>query len=178
MRSQADLWEIDDTAKPYVEYLAGRAVPKVSPQRRHALVQTSLAVIFRRVGAGRGSTGTEWRVYLDAGRRTSLVPDVSFFSKERLQSLSAELRERTPFAPDVAVEVRSPDDRDEDVRWKVRAYLEHGALLVLDVFPQQRTIVAYDRNGSRTYARDDRFEHPAVPWLDFATREVFAALDD
>lgn len=27
--------EIDDLVKPYIEYLAGRSVPKVSPKRRH-----------------------------------------------------------------------------------------------------------------------------------------------
>ena len=45
---------IDDSEKPYIEYLAGRAVPKVSPQRRHAIVQERLWAILSALARGRG----------------------------------------------------------------------------------------------------------------------------
>jgi len=50
--------------------------------------------------------------------------------------------ERPPFAPDLAVEIRSPDDRDRNVARKVEIYLAYGSRLVLDVHPKRKTIVA------------------------------------
>lgn len=100
--------EIDDSEKPYIEYLAGRAVPKVSPKRRHGMVQGALFAILREQARGRGDVATEWRCYLPAEpRRTSLVPDVAFISNESLAPLTEQEREMPQFAPDIAIEVRS-----------------------------------------------------------------------
>ncbi|HZZ00205.1 MAG TPA: Uma2 family endonuclease [Candidatus Baltobacteraceae bacterium] len=166
---------ISDDEKPYVEWLEGRPVPKVSPKHRHSVAQFAICAIVRRLGKGRGTWGTEWRFELDdrKRKRTSLVPDVAFVSYERWRPLGDENRQQPPFAPDIAVEVRSPSDRMKNLLWKVAAYLERGALLVLDVLPEERRIVAYDRNGIAEFATGDLFEHAAVPWLRFAVAEVF-----
>ncbi|HEY1976525.1 MAG TPA: Uma2 family endonuclease [Candidatus Baltobacteraceae bacterium] len=170
---------ISDDKKPYVEWLAGRPVPKVSPKHRHAVVQWALCGIVRRLGKGRGTWGTEWRFALDErkGKRTSLVPDIAFVSYERWRPLAQEQQQEPPFAPDVAIEVRSPSDRMKNVLWKVQAYLDGGALLVLDVLPEERRIVAYDRNGATEFSSTDFFEHAAVPWLRFDVAEAFADLE-
>ena len=86
--------EIDDSEKPYIEYLAGRAVPKVSPKRRHGIVQGAMFATLRARARGRGDVAAEWRCYLRSEhRRTSLVPDVAFISNERLAQLSEADRE-------------------------------------------------------------------------------------
>jgi Uma2 family endonuclease len=170
---------ISDDEKPYVEWLAGRPVPKVSPKHRHSAVQGALCAIVRHLGKGRGTWGTEWRFDLDEqkGKRTSLVPDVAFVSYERWRPLDNEKRQQPPFAPDLAVEVRSPSDRMKNVLWKVQAYLDGGALLVLDVLPEERRLIAYDRGGPTEFASGDLFEHPAMPWLRFNVPEAFADLE-
>jgi len=170
--------EIDDSEKPYIEYLGGRAVPKVSPQRRHAIVQGRFWAILSELARGRGDVGTEWRCYLPLEpRRSSLVPDVAFISKERLAPLSDREREMPQFAPDIAVEVRSDDDRRKNLEWKIAAYLRYGATLVLDVLPLKRIIYAHTADGVREYHESDRFTCDALPWLAFDVREVFADLD-
>lgn len=93
--------EIDDSEKPYIEYLAGRAVPKVSPKRRHGIVQGRLWAIVRECAGSRGDVATEWRCYLGAEpHRSSLVPDVAFVLNERFAGLTEDEREMPQFAPD------------------------------------------------------------------------------
>ena len=167
--------------EPEIEYLAGRAVAKMSPKHRHAVIQGSLWAVLRRLGRGYGTVGTEWRFRLSEGTQTAgkthLVPDVAFVSYERWRPLSDPERQEPPFAPDVAIEVRSPGDRNADVMWKIRAYLDAGASLVLDVFPEQRRIVAYAAAGALEYDEGDCFECSSVPWLRFDVREAFADLE-
>jgi len=115
---------------------------------------------------GRGCVATEWRFALnaDGDPRTSLIPDVAFVSNERLALLGAEAREEPPFAPDIAVEVRSPDDRIADVEWKMNAYLAYGG------------VRAYSHAGLAVFARGERFACAEVPWFTFHVAEVFANL--
>lgn len=72
---------------------------------------------------------------------TVRAPDVGFVRKERL----AEAPERGffPGAPDVAVEVLSPDDRASEVLAKVRDWLSGGAAQVWVVDPEKRTLSVY-----------------------------------
>jgi Uma2 family endonuclease len=166
--------------KPYTEILAGRLVRKVSPQRRHALLQLRLATLVARLAGERGDVGTEWRFYMNAPHvpRTSLVPDIAFVARERLDALTPEKREQPPLSPDVAIEIRSPDDRITNVEWKMRAYLDLGGTLALDVLPESEEIRAFTSNGMKIFGHGDRFACEAVPWLEFDVAEVFAGLRD
>ena len=165
---------------PEIEYLDGEAHPKVSPRTTHALVQFAMARLVYAAAGKRGLVGTEWDARPGGvdGTETTFVPDVSYVSRERLAALDAADREEPPFSPDVAVEVWSPSNDRRYLERKIAKYLATGALLVLDVDPYARTIVAHDARGSRHYAQDEAFEHPAVPWLRFDIRAAFADLDD
>ncbi len=170
---------IDYRTEPeYWEYLDGEVYPKVSPRQRHAVVQGTLYAIIRTQGAGRGQCGTEWDVGLPGRAEIAkFIPDVSFFSFERLRAMSEEDREFPPCAPDVAVEVISPGDKRAYLERKIALYLSHGSIIVLDVDPLERTIRVYDRDGAALLREGDRFEHAAVPWLRFDVREAFGDLD-
>jgi Uma2 family endonuclease len=74
-------------------------------------------------------------------------PDVSFVRYGRLPE--EELPDgHCPIAPDVAVEVTSPNDTYYDVIEKVETYLSAGVSLVWVVNPNTRTVFVYrkDRN--------------------------------
>jgi Uma2 family endonuclease len=99
----------------------------------------------RRLGHVFGSSaGFRWR-----GRKADRPdnvrsPDVSFVAAGRLPD------ERwpvgfAPLAPDLAVEVLSPNDRPEDVLEKVGEYLANGTRLVWVIDPEKRTAVVYRR---------------------------------
>jgi Uma2 family endonuclease len=152
----------------------------VSPKLTHGLVQGALLRILYRCAGKRGRVAAELDVHpgrVDASE-TKFVPDVAYVSMERLRALSAEDREEPPFSPDIAVEVWSPTNDRRYLDRKIARYLATGAVLVLDVNPYARTIVAHHESAMRTYEAGERFEHPAIPWLRFDVAEAFADLND
>jgi Uma2 family endonuclease len=164
-----------DAEKPYVELIDGLELPKASPVTRHGQLQWRLGAMLQAWAAERGIVGTEWRFWLvpTGDRRTSLVPDVAYVSNERLVPLNDEAYEIPPFAPDVAIEIRSPSDRAGNIRRKIELYLAYGSRLVLDVDPAKRTIVAHDATSTQLFADGDRFEHAATPGLTFEPGALF-----
>lgn len=164
---------------PEIEYLDGVAYPKMSPKYDHGLVQGALIEVLRRVGRGYGTVIPELRCRIGSvdGTHTEFLPDVSFISVEQKAALSQADLQEPPFAPHVAVEVRSPSDRRGYRDGKIARYLATGSALVLDVDPTERAIHAHTRNGMRTYAEGERFAHDAVGWLSFDVAYIFADLD-
>jgi Uma2 family endonuclease len=166
------------TEPEYWEYLDGEVHPKVSPRQRHAVVQTTLPSIIRVAAAGRGQVGTEWDIWLpDHENLTKFIPDVSFFSFERLREMGERDAEFPPCAPDIAAEVWSPGDNRAYLEKKISLYLSHGSLVVLDVDFLTRAIRVHDKNAIYVLREMERFAHPLVPWLAFDVREVFLDLD-
>ena len=166
--------------RPYAEYHAGRKVLKVSPNVWHSIVEAAMGEIFRRLAKGRGSVGCElhFDMTLQLGVKTILLPDVAFVRRERLFGLSETFLQVPNFAPDVAVEVRSPSDRPGIREWKRAQYLEAGSDLVLDVDPVSRSIRAFAPGmEERTFAAGETFQHAAAPWLVFEVAEAFSDLD-
>ncbi len=81
-------------------------------------------------------------------------PDVSFVSKSRMPE-GPTSKGYIHVAPDLAVEVVSPNDLDYDVDRKVVEYLDAGVALVWVVKPDARTVLIYRRDGSISGLRDD-----------------------
>ena len=69
---------------------------------------------------------------------TVRAPDTAFVRKERVVDLS--LKGYFPGAPDLVVEVISPNDVYAEVEEKVAEWLEAGTELVIVVNPRQRTV--------------------------------------
>ncbi|GAC1565666.1 MAG: Uma2 family endonuclease [Vulcanimicrobiaceae bacterium] len=164
-----------DAEKPYVELIDGIEVRKVSPGNRHGYLQTEFGILLKPWARSRGRVGTEIRFWLvsERDRPTSLVPDVAFISNARIDALDEASRQRMPFAPDLAVEIRSPFDRPRNVARKIALYLRFGSRLVLDIDPKDSTIVAHDARGARAYTRDQRFEHAELPGFAFEIEAFF-----
>jgi Uma2 family endonuclease len=165
--------------KPEIELLDGRAYPKVSPKARHSGVQGELWRVIQDMAGDCGFARTEWRFKIGRAddTNTTFVPDVGYVSFERLHEIPEKERDEPPFAPDIAVEVRSPSDNLAFLRRKIERYLQTGSVLVLVADPDKRTIAAHDPHGVRNYATGNRFEHSAVPWLTFDVAVIFAKLD-
>jgi Uma2 family endonuclease len=164
--------------KPETEWVRGRPLQKVSPQRKHSLLQGVLTTQLGRWAAGRGETGPEWRfrVAPPGEVRRPLVPDVAYVSNERLRPLSDEELEIPPLAPDVAVEILSPDDRRVDVDSKIDVYLRAGSSLVIVVDPQRRIVELHDRDKTLELDENDAIEHPALPGFRYLVTDLFAVL--
>ena len=174
------VFSIIDADKPATEYLDGRPYRKMSPKATHAFVQGAFVVLLRDQGAGIGKCLPELHCQLGEvdGTRTIFVPDVAFIVKQRWEALAHRKRQEPPFAPDIAVEIRSPGESGRLRGRKIARYLATGATIVFDVDPALREIHVCDRKETRTIDRNGRFEDPRFPWLVFSAATIFADLDD
>jgi Uma2 family endonuclease len=165
--------------KPETEWILGRAVRKVSPFRTHALLQATVVRALAAWAESHGDAGTEWRFRpAPAGEiRRPLVPDVSYVSDARLAGLEGRDLEAPPFSPDVAVEIRSPDDRARNLEHKIALYLATGSSLVIVVDPRDRSVRLHDARGVRVLSGSDVIAHPAMPGFSLALPALFAPLD-
>jgi len=104
---------------------------------------------------------------------TVRAPDVAFVRAERGPG---PIRGYFPGAPDLAVEVLSPDDRPGPVGSKVAEWLEAGSLAVWVVDPRERTVTVHEPSrGPRVLSESDRVHGgEALPGFDLAVREIYA----
>jgi len=142
---------------------------------RHNEVETDLAFALR---AAAGSSG---RVYTgDAGfrlmERRSISPDVAFVRRDRLPPPEQRIG-FLPVLPDLAVEVRSPTDADEDVATKVGRYLALGVTLVWVIDPQRRTAEVHRPSRQPRLLNADHDDildgEDVVPAFRLALRQLF-----
>ena len=90
------------------------------------------------------SAGTGFKIFTNPD--TVRAPDVAFVSHERIPDPMP--RGFAPFAPDLAVEVLSPDDRPGEVLEKVADWLKAGTRLVWVIDPERRSARAYREDGT------------------------------
>lgn len=163
---------------PELEWIRGRAVQKVRPTRPHALLQLELGTRLRDWARGHGEVGSEWRFRLQPpGKKIRpLVPDLAYLSYERMGDADDAALAVPLMAPNVAVEIRSPDDHQDDLDHKIDVYLACGCEAILVVDAEQRTIDAFDSKHAQRFAGDAVFTHPALPGFALALPELFAVL--
>ncbi|HEY7313110.1 MAG TPA: Uma2 family endonuclease [Gemmataceae bacterium] len=106
--------------------------------------------------------------------RTVRKPDVSFvrhgrFNDEQLPGGYARL------APDLVVEVVSPNDTYEEVDEKIEEYLRAGVRLVWVISPKNHTVRVYRVNGSSHSLREnDQLDgEDVVPGFRCPVRDLF-----
>jgi Uma2 family endonuclease len=101
---------------------------------------------------------------------TVRAPDIAFVCAARLPGSQRGYYEG---APDLAVEVLSPDDRPGYVRDKVAEWLESGAEEVWVVDPRKRTIAVHNPDRTLLTASDSLTSN-LLPGFELAVSEAFA----
>ena len=166
--------------KPETEWILGRAVQKVSPVYKHALLQ---GLLFNALHAwadkgGHGRVGTEWRFRVAPPGQIvrPFVPDVGYLSYATLPADAPEGDVAVPLgAPTVAVEVLSKDDRRANVEHKIATYLAAGSAAVIVVDPDRQTITVHDA-GARVLRAGDVLSHEALPGFSLDVTRLFARM--
>ena len=105
---------------------------------------------------------------------TVRAPDVAFVRNDRLHLMDE--RGFFPGAPDLAVEVLSPDDTAAEVMEKVQQWLDAGAAHVWIVNPKNRTMVIYRQGGSVSMHRENDTIAPddLLPGFRLKVADIFA----
>ena len=105
-----------------------------------------------------GDTG----FHIDFDPDTVRAPDVAFVSAERLDEPD-KIGYQT-FAPDLAVEVVSPNDTFREVEEKARMWLDHGAQEVWVVEPSLSVVFVYRPDQPRqNLGPEDELRTEVVP---------------
>lgn len=83
-----------------------------------------------------------------------------------------------PFAPDLAVEIVSPNDRAYEIYDKVRQYLEGGTRLVWVVWPRHRSLTVFTSDGTVGELREgDKLDGgDMIPGFGVQVAEIFSAV--
>ena len=141
----------------------GRVAAALNARLWHHVMERSLGEVWNEVG---------FRLASDPD--TVRAPDIAFVSAERLPQPDARGFYRG--APDVAIEVLSPDDRPADVHEKVRDYLAAGTRMVVVVDPQrQRVTVHQPHSPSAILTISDTLDlHPSVQDWSLTLEDLFA----
>ena len=106
---------------------------------------------------------------------TVRAPDVAFVNAERARA-AGRVTGYWPGAPDLVVEVISPNDLYTEVDEKVAEWIEHGARLVFVVNPRRRTVAVHAPGRPVCILTgDDVLDgEDVVPGWSLPVRELFA----
>jgi Uma2 family endonuclease len=146
------------------ELVRGELVVREPPGHQHGYIAMRIgAALFAFVDAHRlgrvyaAETGFALRRDPDTVR----APDAAFVSSARAPAASS--RGYFDGAPDLAVEVLSPDDRPGEILAKVGEWLDAGARLVWVIAPESGSARVYRADGTEAQLRDtDKLDGESV----------------
>lgn len=166
--------------KPGSEYINGEVVQKPMPNIAHTVIQHLLSLAFGLYLRTNpiGIVGPELRcIFGPPDDRWGRLPDFMFIAMARLAGARAD----GPFhgAPDLAVEILSPDDRMTDVIAKVQFYLTYGTRLVWLVNPTARNVMVWSSPDVMQIVREDRLLDGGdlLPGFSVAVRDILPPVD-
>lgn len=158
--------------KPYLEYVRGQVVQKMTPKRRHVSLAAKLLFQFalyeRRVG---GFSGPEPTIaFIDPADLRYLVPDAAYWAPDK--PIGGEIMS----PPTVAVEVRSEGQSLSSLREKCDYYRAHGVDAAWLVDPERRVIEVWDEGRAGVpLSPGDELASAALPGFTLDVATLFAA---
>jgi Uma2 family endonuclease len=150
-----EFWQLPETDLSR-ELVRGEVMEAMPPGGQHGAIAAIVAMLLRSwaKGTGGGYVGVEAGFTLARDPDTIRGPDVSYVRADRIppEGIPEGFWE---LAPDLAVEVVSPSETAENVREKVRDFLQAGTPLVWVIYPRTREVIVHTPDGiARTYGRD------------------------
>jgi Uma2 family endonuclease len=167
--------------KPY-ELVRGEVKERMPAELIHGLIAMRLGRRIDTVASERrrgitvaAETGFRLRT---AWGESVRAPDVAFIRTERLPSPLPQTF--ADLAPDLVVEIASPNDAYTELRDKVDEWLQAGVQVVWVVDPQRRTVEVFQANAPIRVLRegDTLTGDPVLPDFQLPLSELFAELDE
>jgi Uma2 family endonuclease len=137
-----DLWELSHQVGDHkrLELVKG-VLHEMAPTGDMHMVITAVVAYFlwqyvrpRKLGI---VCGAEGGFVLSHDPYTVRAADAAFIRKSRIPKFTGKYFQ---FAPDLAVEVMSPNDKADEIRKKVIEYLKAGTLIVWVIYPDAKTV--------------------------------------
>lgn len=141
--TNAEYWAfVHAPAQADTRYLLfeGELYEMPAPSPLHTLIMLALIDMFRRYLAAHPemdgwifSDNTD----LELAPGFVLQADVTYFTKARLPKIPRRIQ----IAPDFAVEIASPSNREPELLAQCEAYIRHGARLAWVLFPHEKSLL-------------------------------------
>jgi Uma2 family endonuclease len=108
---------------------------------------------------------------------TVRAPDSAFVGNEKLAKHGIS-EKFFPDAPDLAVEVVSPNDRKKDIEGKVQDYLTAGVKLIWIIYPQKQVVAVYRQNSNASilFETDTLDGEDVIPSFQLPLEKIFGNL--
>jgi Uma2 family endonuclease len=174
-RSDVTVDELERTSLPYpAELYDGKVVYKMA-NPEHGLIQVKVSkkldLHLDQNPIGYVLSETNFRLWPNRPKE-SRIPDVAFVKKERMP---ADLRRFPAMAPDLAIEIISPDDNFLDVMNKVDEYLEQGSQVVWLIISSSREVLVCTA-ASKHGVRDVLTLPELLPGFSLPVSEIFEGI--
>ncbi len=175
-RTDVTVDELEKLALPHnAELYNGRVVFKM-PTLAHGIIQNTIG---RKIGnyletcrIGVVSSDTNFRLWPERATN-SRAPDISLILKERLPE---DFYRYPAMAPDLAVEILSPEDSFEKVMAKVDEYLSQGVKIVWIVISATREVLVCTPQ-SKHIVRDTLTAPELLPGFELPVADLFVGLE-
>jgi len=143
----------------------------------HGMIQAHLAATLSwyldENPIGYAMISPNFRLWPDRPKE-SRAPDIAFVKKERIRP---EDWHRFPaIAPDLAVEIISPDDKFEAMMEKVDEYIESGVPIVWLVFSTKREILICTASSTYHRVRDVLTAPELLPGFELPVSKIFEGI--
>lgn len=167
--------------KPASEYCNGEVIQKPMPTGKHGFIQTILASLLLTYFRANwlGVAITEWRcVFGPTDNRRAFVPDVTVALRSTHRIDADTLSRALDGAPDIAIEVLSPEQHAGEFADKLQFYLLHGVRQVWVFDPEAETARVYAPGmDPRLLRADDLLDGGDVlPGFTLSIRDLYADL--
>jgi Uma2 family endonuclease len=157
----------------HFELIHGEIIEKTMPTELHALIITKLLVLLSIAiqQAGHGRVGPEIRIQVPSDPHNVRLPDIAYFADSSRPIVE---RGAVPLMPDLAIEVKSPDDTYAALRTKADYYLTNGSQVVWLVFPESQQIEIRRSNAHDILGITDTLQEPnLLPGFSAPLAEIF-----
>ena len=156
-----------------LELINGKIVEKM-PTEQHGVIALNIGGELRAYAKQnrRGRAGVEIRYKVAQDDRNSRLPDVSFTRiNQPIVSEGSVIG-----MPDLAIEIKSPDDTIVEMRETAAYYLANGSRLVWLVYPNYRLVEVYRYRTDVEILDDEQVlvGHDVLPGFELPVRDVFA----
>ncbi len=174
-RTDVTVDELEKTSLLYpAELYDGKVVYKMA-NPAHGIVQgnitTELNLYLRQNQMGYVMPETNFRLWPNRPDQ-SRIPDVSFLKKDRMPD---DLYHFPAMAPDLAVEIISPEDNFMTVMNKVDAYLEQGTQVVWLIITSTREVLVCTATSKHS-VRDVLTAPDLLPGFELPVSKIFEGI--
>ena len=175
-RDDVTVDELERLPLPFpAELYDGKVVFKM-PNLAHGIIQNNIGSEIKNYlkihPIGVVSGDTNFRLWPERAT-ASRAPDVSFILKDRLPD---NLYSYPAMAPDLAVEILSPDDSFEDMMEKGDEYLSRGSKLVWIVITRTREVMVCSKQGKHS-VKDTLVAPELLPGFELPVEDIFVGLE-